>query len=210
MEKVKLVEIANEVGTSNKTVFDKAIKLSISVKSVRSSVTVDDAERIFNAIFDKVNSKESPHITTSSHKIKNIYFSLTSDSIDNSIINDVYKYLDDDTVKSMLLFSYAQKDTSLKENLKTFYNDFDFGNISDQDPLVNLQFHIKRYKPEMIFIDAIDFQHINQNLDSILAVTANMFCNDILFYFSVVNISLENQKNFISKINKSLKNKQGN
>lgn len=60
MDKVRIHEIAKEVGHTSKEVLEKANQIGLEVKSASSSVTLDNAERLMNFILTGVLEEASP------------------------------------------------------------------------------------------------------------------------------------------------------
>ena len=75
MEKIKITEIAQEVGATSKDVYKKAIMMSISVKSTRSSVSIEEAQKIFDAILYNKEQKTQIKLETPSETIEEEYSS---------------------------------------------------------------------------------------------------------------------------------------
>ncbi len=68
MDKVRITEIAKELGMKSKDIIDKALDLELDVKSASSSITVDDAEKLMNYILTGENAQstkptQAPKIT---------------------------------------------------------------------------------------------------------------------------------------------------
>jgi translation initiation factor IF-2 len=65
VEKVKIVEIAKEVGATNKTIIEKALELGLDAKAPASTITVEEADRLVNYILSGVDNappkKEPQH-----------------------------------------------------------------------------------------------------------------------------------------------------
>ncbi len=58
MQKVKIEEIANELGIKPKDVLTKAVLMSIDVKSIKSAVSIEDTTIIFDTIIHGKNIVE--------------------------------------------------------------------------------------------------------------------------------------------------------
>ena len=58
MDKVRIKEIAEELGIKSKEVIEKAIDLGLEVKVANSSVTTEEAENIMNYVL--TGAKEEP------------------------------------------------------------------------------------------------------------------------------------------------------
>ena len=55
MDKVRITEIAKELGMKSKDVIEKAVDLGLDVKSASSSITTDDAEKLMNYVLTGEN-----------------------------------------------------------------------------------------------------------------------------------------------------------
>ena len=60
MARVRISEIANEVGYSSKEVIDKALELGIKIESQLDYVSLEDAEKIYEYINSGVAPKTLP------------------------------------------------------------------------------------------------------------------------------------------------------
>ncbi|MDR2081910.1 MAG: translation initiation factor IF-2 [Campylobacteraceae bacterium] len=56
VEKVKIVEIAREVGATNKTIIEKALELGLDAKASTSAITVEEADRLVNYILTGIDN----------------------------------------------------------------------------------------------------------------------------------------------------------
>ncbi|MDR1614665.1 MAG: translation initiation factor IF-2 [Campylobacteraceae bacterium] len=56
VEKVKIAEIAKEVGATNKTIIEKALELGLDAKAPASAITVEEADRLVNYILSGVDN----------------------------------------------------------------------------------------------------------------------------------------------------------
>ncbi|MGB3751812.1 MAG: translation initiation factor IF-2 N-terminal domain-containing protein [Arcobacteraceae bacterium] len=212
MEKVKITEIAQELGSTSKDVYQKAILMSINVKSTRSSVSIEEAQKIFDAIL--YNKEQTTKITLenvnetieeeycSFYKKGKLYISLTNQSIDLEFNQHIVNTFESNDVDNFLLFSYCNSDENLKSNFKDFFDDFDVGTVSDEKPLENLEYYAKRYNPKAILIDGIDFKYLDENFEKLLTLIKKVSIYKIKYNFGVVNISKEKQSELIKRINK--------
>lgn len=213
MDKVKIEEIAQELGASSNKVYERAVLMSINVKSVKSSVSIDDAQRIFDAILHNQIEAPKQEISqrkkiekeySSFYKRGKLYISLSNQNIDLNFNKHIVDTFKNDDIDNFLLFSYSHSDDKLKSNFKEFYDDFDMGTIKDDKPLENLEYYVKRYNPNAILIDGIDYEYLVENYEKIFTTIKNIFIYKIKLNFGVVNISKTEQKKFISKVNKFL------
>ena len=61
MDKVRITEIAKELGMKNKEIVDKAIDLGLDVKGHSSSISTEDAEKLMNYVLSGENAQASSH-----------------------------------------------------------------------------------------------------------------------------------------------------
>lgn len=213
MEKVKIKQIAQELGATSKDVYNKAILMSINVKSTRSSVSIEEAQKIFDAIL--YNKEQTRQITTkkenqaikekpysSFYKKGKLYISLTNQSVDLDFNQHIVDTFENNDVDNFLLFSYCNSDENLKSNFKDFFDEFDVGTVSDKKPLENLEYYAKRYTPKAILIDGIDFKYLDENFEKLLTLIKKVSIYKIKYNFGVVNISKNEQGELIKRINK--------
>ena len=59
MDKVRITEIAKELGMKNKEIVDKAIDLGLDVKGHSSSISTEDAEKLMNYVLSGENAQAS-------------------------------------------------------------------------------------------------------------------------------------------------------
>ena len=59
MDKVRITEIAKELGMKSKDVIEKAVDLGLDVKSASSSIATDDAEKLMNYVLTGENAQHS-------------------------------------------------------------------------------------------------------------------------------------------------------
>ncbi|MDR2789376.1 MAG: translation initiation factor IF-2 [Campylobacteraceae bacterium] len=78
VEKVKIVEIAKEVGATNKIIIEKALELGLDAKASTSAITVEEAERLVNYMLtgiDNAPAKKEPNPEPkkieNKHKVEN-------------------------------------------------------------------------------------------------------------------------------------------
>lgn len=65
MDKVRITEIAKELGMKSKDVIEKAVDLGLDVKSASSSITTDDAEKLMNYVLTGENVQHTKPAQTS-------------------------------------------------------------------------------------------------------------------------------------------------
>ena len=77
-DKIRVYELSRDLKLENKDILDAAQKLSISVKSHSSSISLEDAKKIKNLIHNKNSGKEILSVNKSSFK-KKLQKALNSD-----------------------------------------------------------------------------------------------------------------------------------
>jgi len=70
MDKVRITEIAKELGMKSKDVIEKAVDLGLDVKSASSSIAADDAEKLMNYVLTGDNTHHSKPAPTSPQVIE--------------------------------------------------------------------------------------------------------------------------------------------
>ena len=70
-DKIRVYELSRDLKLENKDILDAAQKLSISVKSHSSSISLEDAKKIKNLIIKKNSSKKILSVNKSSFKAAN-------------------------------------------------------------------------------------------------------------------------------------------
>ena len=78
-DKIRVYELSRDLKLENKDILDAAQKLSISVKSHSSSISLEDAKKIKNLINNKNQDKKILSVSNSKFKVKN----QNSKNIDN-------------------------------------------------------------------------------------------------------------------------------
>ena len=69
-DKIRVYELSRDLKLENKDVLDAAQKLSISVKSHSSSISLEDAKKITNLINNNNSGKKILSLNKSSFKVK--------------------------------------------------------------------------------------------------------------------------------------------
>ena len=62
MDKVRIAEIAKELGMKNKDIVEKAMDMGLDVKSHSSSISTEDAEKLMNYVLTGENAQASKTI----------------------------------------------------------------------------------------------------------------------------------------------------
>ena len=70
-DKIRVYELSRDLKLENKDILDAAQKLSISVKSHSSSISLEDAKKIKNLINNKNSGKKILSVSKSTFKAKN-------------------------------------------------------------------------------------------------------------------------------------------
>ena len=218
MDKVKIKDIAEELGIRSKDVLQKAVLMAIDVKSIRSSISVEDAQKIFDVILynkevDKtdISMKDTLFFTSKNFKLyicenstdinflKNISVPYTNQNIDNFLLLS-YNY-SDTTLQELYSLSLHKLDIEkylqnrfsdddsyhLQESIKKFCYDFDVSRIDADMPLENIKEYSRKFKPQLIFIEGIDFKYLAKNDFEILKTIKQMTLFNISFELGVVN-----------------------
>jgi len=226
MDKVNIKYIADELGVSTKEVFNRAVLMSMDVKSIRSAVSLEDAQKIFDAI---MHNEQFDSIDSLFYKNKNLTVYLSDNSIDINFLNNISLPYTDQAIDNLLLFSYNFSDDRLQElysisleklniekYLKNKFNDSDFKNLAesirsfsndfeidfiDNKPLDNLKLYCKKFKPQLISIEGIDFLAIEKNNFEIFNIVKEMTLLGIKFELSIVNARINKKEIFRNKLN---------
>lgn len=193
MEKIKIEDIASELGVKNTEVLNKAVGLSIKAKSYNSGVSIEDAQKIFDAIIHNKKHKELT-VDTLFHSGHNLNIYVSEDNIDYNYLNRMVLPYKNNNIENFLIFSFNFSDKValeiysivldglniekyLKETLskiefekinttvKTFSNDVDISYIDDNNPLEDITKHIQQNKPQMIYIEGIELKSLNAQLN---------------------------------------------
>lgn len=226
MDKVNIKDIADELGVSTKEVLHRAVLMSMDVKSIRSAVSLEDAQKIFDAI---MHNEQFDSIDSLFYKNKNLTVYLSDNSIDINFLNNISLTYTDQAIDNLLLFSYNFSDDRLQElysmsldklniekylknkfndsdfknlaqSIKSFSDDFDIGFI-DNKPLDNLKFYCRKFEPQLISIEGIDFLAIEKNNFEIFNIVKEMTLLGIKFELSIVNARINKKEIFRNKLN---------
>ena len=111
-DKIRIYELSRDLNLDNKDILDAAQKLSISVKSHSSSISVEEAKKIKNLINKKNSDKEILSIKKPSIKKNNYKQSKEDESSINSPIKRIP--LKDNSTKKPLLIKPLNKPESQK------------------------------------------------------------------------------------------------
>jgi len=189
MQNIKIQEIADELGMQSKELLKRVQLLHKDIKSTKSLVTEELAQEIFDNIV-LGNTNEDKHLINYSTKNINLYFSPKKINIlILEKIADMYKLA---TQKDYIIASFnfseisivkilvaglinldIQKYVESKANNKELSNllinmnkvldDVDFDDINSKNPLENFKTYIEDYKPEIVYIEGIDFNNYTKN-----------------------------------------------
>ncbi|MFA5454901.1 MAG: translation initiation factor IF-2 N-terminal domain-containing protein [Sulfurimonas sp.] len=228
MNKVKIKDIADELGVSTKEVLHRAVLMSIDVKSIRSTVSLENAQKIFDAIIYN-QQPGADNLDSLFYKSKNLNIYLSENSVDMIFLNNISLPYIDQGMDNFLLFSYNFSDDRLQElysmsldklniekylkkkfddsdfknlaeSVKSFSNDFDISFI-DNKPLDNLKLYCRKFKPQLISIEGIDFSFIENNNFEIFNTIKEMTLFGIKFELGIVNVSINKKDIFRNKLN---------
>jgi len=235
MDKIKIKDVAEELGISSKDVLHKAVSMAIDVKSIRSSISIEHAQKIFDAIlYNKSDVKQNISISdTLFYKNKNLKLYMCEDSIDINFFNNIslpytnkdidnflllsYNYSDDILQKLYLLslekldivkflknkFDSTDSD-NLEQSIVNFCDDFDVSHIDGSMPLENIKEYSRKFKPQLIFIEGIDFEHIQKNDFEVLKTIKQMALFNIKFELGVVNVDTDQKEKLTTYLSKGM------
>ncbi len=111
-DKIRIYELSRDLNLDNKDILDAAQKLSISVKSHSSSISVQEAKKIKNLINKKNSDKEILSIKKPSIKQDN--FKQNKDNKSSVIPSMKGKTIQDNSIKKPLLIKPLNKPESQK------------------------------------------------------------------------------------------------
>ncbi len=117
MDKVRIKDIAEELGINSKEVLHKAVLMAIDVKSIRSSISIENAQKIFDAII--YNQNIGPFAESARDTLfftsKNLNLYLCESSVDVNFLNNISLPYENDAIDNFLLLSYNYSDKVLQE-----------------------------------------------------------------------------------------------
>ena len=231
MDKVKIKDIAEELGINSKDVLQKAMLMAIDVKSIRSSISIEDAEEIFDAILynKKIIKQDISVEDTLFYKSKNLNLYISESPVDIHFLSNISIPYTNENIDNFLLLSYNYSDKKLQElyslslnkldikkylkntfnaddfinlekSIQKFCDDFDMSYIEGQTPLDNIKEYSRKYKPQLIFIEGINFQHIEKNNFKVLKTIKQMALFNIKFELGVVSASSNEKEKLKEKL----------
>lgn len=225
MDKVKIKDIAEELGMNSKDVLQKAVLMAMDVKSIRSSISIKNAQKIFDAIINNQNIekldlqiKDTLFFTS-----KNFNLYMCENSVDINFLNNIAIPYTNQNIDNFLLFSYNYSDEILKElfslslnkldiekylkdkfnnddinnlqdSIRNFCNDFDVSCIDGNKPLENIKEYSRKFKPQLIFIEGIDFKYLEKDNFEVLKTIKKMTKFNIKFELGIVNENVDVNK----------------
>ena len=218
MQNVKIKEIADELGIRPKEVLQKAIMMSINVKSIKSSVSVEDATKIFDTILHGSSVDVCNDVgSTLFHSSPNLKIYTTNQSSDIDFLKTVSKEIMSQDIDNSLIFSYNYDDevlqtiyanvdesvdiekylakqlgnsesNKLSKSIKSIAEDFNIEFI-DNDPLKDLKAHIQKYKPQLVSIEGVNLQYLTLNNYEVVHIIKNALLFGVKFNISLKEIS---------------------
>lgn len=189
MEKIKIEEIADELGMQSKELIKRVQLLYKDIKTAKSTVNEKVAQEIFDIILLGKVSSSTKNLSTFSMNNINLHFS--SDNIDISMLEKIATTYKEDNTKGFMIRSfnfselsivkilvaglsnldikkYVEKKSSKKElellikNMNLVLDDVDFENIDEKEPFDDFENYIKKNLPEIVYIEGIDYRKIEQ------------------------------------------------
>ena len=156
-DKIRIYELSRDLNLDNKDILDAAQKLSISVKSHSSSISVEDAKKIKNLINKKNSDKEILSINKSSIKKDNY-----KQNKSTVISSDKEKIVKDNSNNKPLLIKPLNKPESLKINSNYSKNPNQQNALKNTQSQVNLVNKNLKNKPS---------QNLNQDKKTFRNIT---------------------------------------
>lgn len=227
MQNIKIQEIADELGMQSNELVKRVKLLYKNIKSSKSRVTPEVAKEIFDSlIYDKDNILAT-HQTVSNLKNINLYFS--SEKIDIRMLKKIASTYKQETQKEFIIRSfnfselsivkllvaglsnldikkYIKMKSSNKEldalikNMNLILDDVDFENIDDENPLNDFENYIYKHKPEVVYIEGVDYHNIEQ-YEKEFSLIGLLAKKGIKFEIGFINID-QNSFHPISRIEK--------
>jgi len=216
MQKVKIEEIANELGIKPKDVLTKAVMMSIDVKSIKSAVSIEDATMIFDTIIHGKNIVKSSFKHTLLINKHNLKIYTTQQDSDIEFLKIVSKDIIANDINDALIFSYNYDDKILKDiytnvdseklqkSVEKILENFSIEYV-ENDPLLNLKSHLKKHKPQLISIEGVCLQQLIENDYEVVRIIKNALLFGVRFNISLVEVfdsereGLEHIKEMLTK-----------
>jgi len=201
---------------------------SLNIKSGKSIITVEIAETIFDAVMgdkDLAGIGDKPiH-----HRIGEINLSFVHTPLDIEFIKNFAAIYKTQSTEHFMVRSFnfsemdivrfftagligidvaryinnrlAKEDVKrLLANLNEILDDVEVEGIDEEDPLNNLKTYIIKHKPEVIYIEGIDYKNVKKYRDVFQYITEVSKLSNIKFEMSFVNLPLNNTDKIIEKI----------
>ena len=226
MEKIKIEEIADELGIQSKELIKRVQLLYKDIKTAKSTVSEKVAQEIFDMILLGKESSSTKNSSTYSMNNINLHFSF--EKIDISMLEKIANTYKEDNTKGFMIRSfsfselsivkilvaglfnldikkYVEMKSSSKElvqlmnNMNLVLDDVDFEDIDKQDPFCNFKTYIKKNMPEIVYIEGIDYNKIDayKKEFQLIKLLSN---EDIEFKIGFTNMNLKNFESDIEKI----------
>jgi len=184
MKDIKIEEIANELGMQSKELIKRVQLFYNGIKSPKSTVTTEVAQEIFDFIIFGKKTLRLSQVYKNPNKNINLYFS--PDKIDIVMLEKIastYKspirkefmirsfnfselsivkiltagLINLDIKKYVTLKSTNKELSQLLKNMNKILDDVDFEKLDDKAPLSNFKRYIENYKPEIVYIEGIEY-----------------------------------------------------
>jgi len=229
---ITVKEIASELGLKNRDIIKKAKDLGINIKSFRSKVSEEEAQKIFDEIMfgSKIIQKQDKDGCLSNDKIK-LYFS--TENLDMNFLRILANFYKEKYKKDFIIFSrnfsdieilkifatglgnmdidiYLVKNYSkdelelLQKNLNTILEDVDYDKINFTNPIQRFRLHVESYKPKLAIIEGVDYNANSKEVDEFLNDVLNFTKEGIEFEIGFINIPKEKFEKFQQDIMKKV------
>ncbi len=234
MDKIKIEEIASELGIKSRELIARIDKLSpealfsLNIKSAKSTVSVKVAEEIFDAVMS--NRELTGVIPVPIYQnIGNINLSFVQSPIDLTFIKKVASIYKTKSTEHFMVrsFNFSEMDIvrcftagligmdiaryinnqSTKEeldrlvaNLNEILDNVEVEGIDEQDPLDNLESHIVKHNPEVIYIEGIHCNDSSKHVKVFQYISEVSRSSDTRFEISFINLPLDNADETVEKI----------
>jgi len=191
MDKVRITEIAKELGMKSKDVIEKAVDLGLDVKSASSSIAADDAEKLMNYVLTGENAHHSKPALTPSKviepKVPEIPVVDTKPEIKSTVVEVKTKTLKEKELEKESV-NALQGNASVHEASPSSLNGDD---VDEKIDSTNVQKRrglviVKKRRPDVVEVEEApkkeesSFASYHKPAKSIEAMFANASLNDAL------------------------------